>query len=140
MKRRIYVCREGSSGSCLLYEIFGAKWGKACEIDLRKTTDLTNVLAELDCPWRSSKSVIYPCSDVLRPKIFLFHRANTRSLGLCCMVLVAVRHDSPIRPESNLEWIILNAFTVRLAARSVCWVGPSRLGYLCESFIKDEKI
>lgn len=36
------------------------------------------------------------------------------------MVLAAVRHDGPIRPESNLEWIILNAFTARLAARSVC--------------------
>lgn len=56
------------------------------------------------------------------------------------MVLAAVRHDGPIRPESNLEWVILNAFTARLAARSVFWVGPSRVGYLCESFIKDEKV
>lgn len=91
------------------------------EMDLRKTTDLTNVLAELlslaeqqICNlslFRRFAGLRFFCSIKL-----ILHR----SLGLCCMALAAVRHDGPIRPESNLEWIILNAFTARLAARSVC--------------------
>lgn len=76
------------------------------EMDLRKTTDLTNVLAELlslaeqqICNlslFRRFAGLRFFCSIKL-----ILHR----SLDLCCMALAAVRHDGPIRPESNLEWI-----------------------------------
>lgn len=56
------------------------------------------------------------------------------------MVLAAIRDDGPVRPESYLEWINLIAFIARLAAGNVCWVGPPRVRYLCESFIQDEKV
>lgn len=107
------------------------------EMDLRKETDLKTVLCELG---RSSKNVINSVRAFCHPWILLPYRANTRILGLWCEVLAAIRHDCPLRPASNMEWINLNAFIARLAASDVCSLGPWRVKYLCNSFLKDEKV
>lgn len=108
-------------------------------MDLRKVTDLTYVLPKLDVSLAEQQTGSYsiPRSHAKRP---VSHWANTKIPGLWCMVLAAVRDDGPVRPESYLEWINLNAFIARLAASNVCWVGPPRVGYLCESFIQDDKV
>lgn len=106
-------------------------------MDLRKETDLKTVLCELG---RSSKNVINSVRAFCHPWILLPYRANTRILGLWCEVLAAIRHDCPLRPASNMEWSNLNAFIARLAASDVCSLGPWRVKYLCDSFLKDEKV
>ncbi|MCJ1346576.1 hypothetical protein MMC31_004794 [Peltigera leucophlebia] len=60
--------------------------------------------------------------------------------SLWCEVLAPIRGGSQIRPESNIQWINLNAFLARLASINTCNIGLDRVGYLCDSFIKHDDV
>lgn len=101
-------------------------------MDLRGETELIYVLDEFSLSildehdGDSSRSSVLP---------------SEKTLGLYSVFFGIIPDNKNIvTPDISDQWINLKAFLGRLTAANTCHLGMGRVGYLCDSFIRDDDV